>query len=480
MAESSNSAAASGPAQSAASSSAPKAPNPAFRMLGMPNLRMKLPSRNWMIFFTITGSFAAAVIYDRKEKRRAQRKWGDLVAHLSKESLPIEQTRRKITVFLSAPPGDGLRVARDHFKEYVKPILVAAALDYQVIEGRREGDIRAGFAERIRKFRRKAGEPSTVVEETNTEDIVMTARTQMGVTEEPGPKGDLIIGRHTWKEYIRGLHEGWLGPLDPPPPPPTEEPAFSPEVAETGTPTEGTPATETSSENKLEGDANAPEKEKKDEKPAKPVGPTPTYLSPTDYSSQPLPPTLPQSLEGSVPIAFPHILGFLNTPIRLYRYLNQRHLAESVGRDVAAMVLASYSRPYTTGSSSFDSDSDSPIATSEDPLATTYEQQTILEDEEKEWHKSVHRKDEANPDKEREWLNDIVLDPRIASRMHRYTISPEEDARAQRILERQEYILGEERPVPVPFWKHMWIKYGYGEDEETLKRKPILGNLDEE
>jgi hypothetical protein len=25
--------------------------------IGMPNIRFKLPSRNWMIFFTITGSF---------------------------------------------------------------------------------------------------------------------------------------------------------------------------------------------------------------------------------------------------------------------------------------------------------------------------------------------------------------------------------------------------------------------------------------
>ncbi|XRM39639.1 mitochondrial import inner membrane translocase subunit tim54 [Aspergillus tubingensis] len=467
MAESSNSAAASGPAQSAASTSAPKPSNPALRMLGMPNLRMKLPSRNWMIFFTITGSFAAAVIYDRREKRRAQQKWGDLVAHISKEHLPIEQTRRKINVFLSAPPGDGIRVARDHFKEYVKPILVAAALDYQIIEGRREGDIRAGYAERIRKWRRKAGEPSTVVEDPTVEDVVFAARTSMGVIEEPGPKGDLVIGRHTWKEYIRGLHEGWLGPLDPPPPPPpTEEPA----------PVESsTPAAETSSETK-EGDANAPEQEKKEEKPAKPVGPTPAYISTSDYSSQPLPRTIPQTLSGSVPIAFPHILGFLNTPIRLYRYLNQRHMAESVGRDVAAIVLASYSRPYNTGSGSSDA---SPI--SDDTLgSTTYEQQTVLEEEEKEWHKSVHRKDEANPDNEREWLDDIVIDPRLASRMHRFSVSPEEEARAQRIRDGQEYILGQERPVPVSFWKRMWVKYGYGEDEETLRRKPILGNLDEE
>ncbi|PYH99097.1 hypothetical protein BO71DRAFT_343587 [Aspergillus ellipticus CBS 707.79] len=476
MAESSKPAAASGPTPSAAS--APKPPNPAFKMLGMPNLRFKLPSRNWMIFFTITGSFTAALMYDRREKRRAQQKWCDLVAHFSKELLPVEQTRRKITVFLSAPPGDGLRTAREHFKEYVKPILVAAALDYQVIEGRKEGDIRAGFAERIRKLRRKAGEPSTVVEDASTEDVVANARIQIGVTEEPGPKGDLVIGRHTWKEYIRGLHEGWLGPLDPPPPPPpADEPSSSPSP-DTGISTDGSPVTEEPKKEDADADASASEEKKKEnDKPAKPTGPTPAYLSPADYSSQPLPPTFPQSLDGSVPVALPHILGFLNTPIRLYRYLNQRHVAENVGRDVAAMVLASHGRPYREGSFSDVTDGSSPS----DDLTTSnasYEQQSILEAEEPEWHKSVHKKDESNPDREREWLNDIVLDPRLASRMHRYVISPEEEARAQRIAEGQEYILGEERPAPVSFWQHVWVKYGYGEDEETLKRKPILGNID--
>ena len=454
----------------------PKPQNPAMRMMGMPNFRFKLPSRNWMIFFTVTGSFTAALLYDRREKKRAQQKWCDLVAHLSKESLPIDQTRRKITVFLSAPPGDGIRNARDHFKQYVKPILVAAALDYNVIEGRREGDVRAGLAERIRKDRRSHGEPSSVVLEPGVEDVVADARQKIGVTEEPGPKGDLVIGRHTWKEYIRGLHEGWLGPLDPPPPPPPSaapEELTTPETpvaSETATAAEGSsadagaPATEQSSEEKKPEEPTEekkPEEEKKDEKP-KPTGPTPAYLAPTDYSSQPLPATLPPTLAGSVPVPFPHILGFLNTPIRIWRYLNQRSLADHVGREVAGLVLASYSRPYVDGG------------------ANNSEQQTTLEEEEKEWHKSVHRTDEANPDREREWLNDIVLDPRIASRMHRYTVSPDEEARSHRILTGEEYILGEERPAPVSFWQRLWIKYGYGEDEETLKRKIILGNLDSE
>ena len=103
-----------------------------------------------------------------------------------------------------------------------------------------------------------------------------------------------------------------------------------------------------------------------------------------------------------------------------------------------------------------------------------------MEAAESEWHKSVHKRDEDENVKEREWLDDIVLDQRIASRMQRATLSPEDEARSQRIAEKQEYILGEERPAPVPFWKRMWVDYGYGESDEVLRRKPILGNIDGE
>ncbi|KAL4892143.1 mitochondrial import inner membrane translocase subunit Tim54 [Aspergillus ambiguus] len=479
MAESSNSA---GPAAQANPTTKP--PNPVWRMLGMPNFRLRLPSRNWMIFLTITGSFTAALVYDRREKRHAQQKWCDLVAHLSRDTLPVEQTRRKVTVYLAAPPGDGLRVARDHFKEYVKPILVAAALDYQVVEGRRQGDIRAALAERTRKLRRHAGEPSTAADETpTTEDVIADARSRIGVTEEPGPKGDLVIGRHTWKEYIRGLHEGWLGPLDAPQPPAAPVEELTPETPSTTSP-DGAPATEETPEKKT--DATD---EKKDEKPAKPAGPTPAYITPAEYSSRGLPPSLPSSLDGSVPVPFPHILGFLNTPIRMYRYLNQRVLADRVGREVAGIVLASQARPYADGSSTADSElavgggfdaGPSPVSSADGLSSGNYEQQSVLEEEEREWHKVVHKKDEADPEKERVWVNEVVLDPRIASRMQRYVLSYDEEERSRRIGQGSEYILGEERPAPVPFWKRMWIKYGYGEDEETLKRKPIIGNIDED
>lgn len=434
-----------------------------------------------MIFLAITGSFIGAVTYDRREKRRAQQKWCDVVAHIAKEPLAVEQMRRKLTVYLAAPPGDGMRVARDHFKEYVKPILTAAALDYTVIEGRREGEVRVGTAEKIRKLRREAGEQSTVVDEASVESAVLEMRERIGVQDEPGPKGDLVIGRHTWKEYVRGLHEGWLGPLDPPSPPVD---LSAPEGAEEIM--KDTAAGDELADKSDNAEKKPEEEKKKDVEKSKPAAFDSAYIYPADYSSASLPPTLPQSFDSSVPIEFPHILGFLNTPIRLWRYLNERHLAENIGREVAGLVLASSSRPYRDESFSADSQlsgasidpTPSPDNSSTDLSRGNYEQQTVLEDEEKEWHKSVHKRDEA--DKEREWLDDIVLDPRIASRMQLAILSPEDETRSQRIANKEEYILGEERPPHVPFWKRMWIKYGYGEDEETLRKKPILGNIDGE
>lgn len=440
-----------------------------------------------MIFLTITGSFTGALIYDRREKKRAQQKWCNLVAHLAKEPLPVDELRRKVTILLAAPPGDNLRIAREHFQEYVKPILVAAALDYDVIEGRREGDVRARFAEKIRKFRRRAGEPSSVVEEPNKENVVEEIRRQKGDKEEPGPKGDIIIGRHTWKEYIRGLHEGWLGPLDPPPPPP---PPPAPPAPEPETPSSDDASPTADSEEQKKTDEK--KEEQKPEKPATPPGQAPAYISPTDYASRSLPPSIPSALQGSAPVPFPHILGFMNTPIRIYRFLTKRYLADDIGRQVAAVVLASSARPYSDGSYSAsptltpsagtDNLSDPQLTISDDssPSSASHEQQVILEEEEKEWHKSVHKRSETIPDEEREWLDDMVLDPRITSRMRRFVVSPEEEARAQRIAEDKEWVKGEEKPKHVPLWKQLWIDYGYGEDEATLRRKPILPKVDEE
>lgn len=36
----------------------------------------------------------------------------------------------------------------------------------------------------------------------------------MNVLEYEGVKGDIVIGRYMWKEYMCGFYEGWLGFFD--------------------------------------------------------------------------------------------------------------------------------------------------------------------------------------------------------------------------------------------------------------------------
>ena len=422
-----------------------------------------------MIFLGITGAFAGAVTYDRREKKKVQKKWCDLVSHLAQDPLPINQTPRKLTIFLAAPPGDGLRPTRDYFRQYIKPILVAAAIDYDVIEGRREGDVRYGTAEQIRRQRRKAGEQeqNPTAEPPDPEQIVEMQRMRMGVQEEPGPKGDLVIGRHTWKEYIRGIHEGWLGPLEKTVPPSKAEVSSDPPTTEADK--SSTDESQHSSTSSTE-EAAKSDKEKENsptESDEEAIDPRASYLSTSAYPSATLAPSTPPIFEASGVIQQPHLLGFLNTPIRIYRYLNQRVLADKVGRETAAVVLG-LSVPYdqtsttsTLETNSLDNSAVSPQALEAEPSSegrpSNWEQQHMLEQEETEWHKSVRKP--RNDNFERTWLDDVVMDSRIASRMRKFMLDPVENDRAERIAN------GLEKPL------------GHHEKEEDLKIK--VGNLDD-
>lgn len=402
--------------------------------MGLPNLPRKLPSRNWLIFWTISGALTTAIIYDRREKRRATARWAHAVSHLAKEPLPggnPSALPRKLTIYLEAPPGDGLRIAQDHFREYVKPVLAESGLDWEFRQGRQQGDVRAVVAEEVRKRRRRvekdlgSATDEVVAEEELTQDEITDAfRKEQNIPEHDGLRGDIVIGRHTWKEYIRGLHEGWLGPLKMPP---HAQP--DPELA----PKEG-------------------EEENRVKRPPQPK----PYNSVDDYATAQLPLLIPAELGPSAPIPFPHILGFLNTPKRLWRFLNRRHLADEIGRQVAAVCLCTYREFQEVG------DVNSP------DLTQQWEQQTALAHEEQNWVKSVWKDDEeakkkeeaavddASPSneavgeslsevkvkKEKIWPKPVVLDSRIAMRMRRFELTPEDEQRAREIVVPEEEIEG--------------------------------------
>ncbi|SPJ83962.1 probable TIM54 (component of the mitochondrial TIM22 translocase) [Fusarium torulosum] len=433
--------------------------NPALKMMGLPNLPRKLPSRNWLIFWAITGSISAAIIYDKREKKRATAKWKHVVAPLATDIIPsASQLPRKLTVYLEAPPGDGLRIAQDHFIEYAKPVLAASGLDWEFVQGRQQGDVRAAVAEKIRRERRKCERPGE--EDLQTDEAITEAlRKKNNVPEYEGVKGDIVFGLHTWKEYMRGLHEGWLGPLDPPAKPETESKPAAIESASEVPKVEGDQPGEKKDEKKDE------EKKDEEKKPERPPQPLP-YNTTADYSLASLPAQIPSEFSPANPIPLPHRLGFRHTLIRLNRFFNRRKLADEVGREVAAVCFAAASREWREADGQ-------------------YEQQLVLKHEENDWVKSVWKTEEpaktdddsstvvpAEPPKERIWPAPIVIDPRLAQRMRRFEITAEDEARAAQIKVSEAEVEG-------------WIKgslrslWNYTVESVTAKpMRPNVGNVD--
>ncbi|KAI0505482.1 mitochondrial import inner membrane translocase subunit Tim54 [Xylaria bambusicola] len=416
------------PATGAATGTPYKAPtpNPALRMMGLPNLPRKLPSRNWLIFWTLSLSFSAAIIYDKREKKRATARWARAVSHIAKEPMATSsEMPRKLTIFLESPPTDGLRVAQDHFTEYVKPVLAASGLDWEFVQGRSEGDVRAAVAERIRRSRDPEAAATAGVQ--TQDEVVNQVRRRNGIPEYTGMRGDIVIGRHTWKEYVRGLHEGWLGPLTAP------VPAIPDPLPVHSTTTEATKE-EVGGEEKEKHEETRPEEAKKPERPPQP----PPYNTPANYPSSPTPLLIPAELSPSAPVQFPHILGFSNTFTRLGRFLNRRYLADDIGREVAAVCLAT-AREFREKTTPGTADSEP-------------EQVTALAWEEKDWPKSVWKETEevaanekenpSTPPAEKIWTNSIILDPRISMRMRRFELRPEDEARARAIVVPEEEVEG--------------------------------------
>lgn len=408
-----------------------------------------------MIFFTITGSWTAAVIYDRREKKRIQKKWRRVVEHIAQEPLGTHQLPRKLTIFLAAPPADGLVPARDHFNEYIKPILVGAAVDWDAIEGRREGDVRAGLAERIRKLRKNNGEANLEPVEEDLEDLLQAVRKRAGTTNWDGIGGDIVIGRHTWKEYVRALHEGWLGPIDAPAITESEDisalaslnmsktellssektadPANSSATAdradlssESKALSGGQGAAEIKVEAETQKDGETGEKEASAKKKKKIQ--LPAFIRPEEYDKAVLAPSCPPTLGPVAIVPIPHLLGFFNFPIRMYRFLNKRATAEEIGREVAAAVLGIH-RPFNT------LDRSHTTVSQDEDEGSHHEQQQLLQHEEPDWHKTARKRDEDDiSNKERVWLDPMVLDTRIEQRMRRFVLGRDAEERARSML----------------------------------------------
>lgn len=211
---------------------------------------------------------------------------------------------------------------------------MAAGYDYSLHLNSKQGMTRMSL--------RKA-----ILEDRQGKDVA--TRTQE--SSKPVVGGDIIVlGRNTFKEVIRGIHEGLLLPLN-------YEPPSQPEP-------------------------EPPKPDEEQKEPAKPPPPMPVdpAIPPSQYISLPDPPeTIPEYIFTYVPSL--HILGIRHTPRRIYRFLTRRYQADDICEQVVACILDQQKRDWT--------DEDTPRGVNE----------------ERYWPKTI------KPDAE--WREDLILDPRI-------------------------------------------------------------------
>lgn len=455
--------------------------NPALKAMGINSLR--LPSRNWMIFWSVVATGLGGYAYDRYGQNQARKKWMTRVAHFGEQPLDPRLQARKLTVYIAPPPSDYLDESLSVFRRFVKPVLNAGGVDFEIKSENRQGVIRSIVAADVRALRREildnaeklAQEQqanrwynrikrffsrSAAVEnvaqlEKKLSDDKYTLKNLLGVyykneldeskltsedslISDPTANGGVIcIGRGAYKEYLHGLHEGLLGPLDKPiqaidQDVPMEGVEVKEDINEVKSVAASIPEVKSldSFETKSEADeakrdvveeikeAKEDVKETKEEEETDDEGNKlqkvpPPFIKTSDYPKADFAPELssfnvkiatPSGISPvfQQPIAvFPvyHLIGFLKTPNRIWRFYNRRELVDEYGR-LACAVVEGHRKPFTP------SDVD------------------WAKDEEQDWPNKWVQK---GKEKGSEWVQDMGVDERVVGKLWVYDSSAVKD-----------------------------------------------------
>ncbi|CAG8519244.1 16402_t:CDS:2 [Cetraspora pellucida] len=168
---------------------------------------LKLPSKKVLAFFGVCATIPGLIYRDNVLSKERKNLVEQKVTHIALEPMSVNELPRKVTVYLAPPLGDGIHKARVHFREYVKPVLVAAAMEYELVEGTQPGQLRSKVRDAIIK-KRKAAKTSapTGIESNNTHQTPHLLNTTIG-------DGIIVVGRVSLVEYLQGLNDGCTSSL---------------------------------------------------------------------------------------------------------------------------------------------------------------------------------------------------------------------------------------------------------------------------
>ncbi|KAF9110256.1 mitochondrial import inner membrane translocase subunit tim54 [Mortierella sp. AM989] len=297
-------------------------------------LRAKLPSRGWMIFWGTVGTIGGLVVRDHYLTVDAKKRVADKVDILAKQPCGVQDMPRKVTVYIMPPPGDGIHKTRHYFKQFVKPVLDAAAVDYEVREASTEGQIQAMVAADVRKKRQiAAGKKPALTEQEQKAPLVPMKSVSDGV---------VVLGRIALAEVLKGYNDGCLQSLDDPEPIVEVETIkeISPESEAASLSAEATGSVETTSDSDTKKDESLTT-QTTETTPAAPAASTPAptpepVVIPKDESYFSVPPT---GLEPIGYIPFKNLVGFRNFHKKAYALFNSYDCVEYAGRSVMKIAF---------------------------------------------------------------------------------------------------------------------------------------------
>ena len=319
--------------------------------------RPKLPSRNWLIFLSTTSAITGWYFYDRSECKRIKAEYVERVQHLAEVSGDTLERPRRVAVFGCRWPGDEeYEQSLKYFRKYVKPILVAAAVDYDLIKCKRQGDLAAYVEDQTRARRRlDAGLDS----DPEPLRMLPTYKNPQERRQVELQGGWVVVGRPALKELLAGLYRGWNGTL-------------------------ARVDREEALANELESDGHFDEPLEDESEPTstpKPPPITPAHTSPvlgalatqlSQSQSQPRPsrsstpeeipttdPTAPiPALPPIALVPFLNHIGIPQVPLMILDFFNQRHKVRS-GSEMGYQIVMGATRPFNASpSSSSESDLD--------------------------------------------------------------------------------------------------------------------------
>ncbi|KIY31471.1 mitochondrial import inner membrane translocase subunit TIM54 [Cryptococcus gattii E566] len=173
----------------------------------------RLPSRNWLIFWSVSLSLSYAYYYDRSECKRIKQEVVERVEKYGREPMPggsLGEPRRVVVWAGRWGGDDDADRAGRYFRKYVKPYLVAAGIDYTQPSAPLHGSITRQVHAAILLQRRQALGLAPTAMPLSLPGVLDPAEVKRREVES----GVVLVGRASMKEYLEGLRRGWEGGVD--------------------------------------------------------------------------------------------------------------------------------------------------------------------------------------------------------------------------------------------------------------------------